>query len=682
MVLGGEGEGGAGWGGVAPALWGEVKRSGDPGRTLRILNKILQDSKEDVTALHCKVVCLIQQGNFKEALHLINNNSKLLTADVIAFEKAYCEYRLNRIDGALKTIESASQQTNKLKELLGQVLYRLERYEDCLAVYRDLIRNSQDDYDEERMTNLSAAYAAVAMWTDSAACDNDFGFAEESYEQCYNMACALLGQGKLLEAMQTLGKAQELCRQSLSEDPDITEDDIQMELATIHCQEAFIHQKLGRHEEALHLYSQVVKSRPSDIGLLAVAANNIVTINKDQNVFDSKKKIKLTLAEGVENKLTKLQLQALSFNRALLCMHTSQVEQCQKMVSSLKNQWPDHPLPPLILAAQYVREKKQEKAIQALEDFCNQHGDSIPEIEFTIAQLYLCQGHFAKACEKLKSIEKFRFCPGIVSALVTLHTHEENIDEAIDILNGAIDWYKKHEPHSTVHLRLMREAAQFKLRHGRQKDAVNDLEQLWRQDPLDVKNLAQLISAYSQVDARKAKELSQHLPAVDATALHVDVDALESPHGLAFVRRKAVRQAATAAAETQKQHVKEQRQGELKKKKKKKGKLPKNCEELTEGGPDPERWLPMRERSYYRGRKKSKKKEGAVGRGTQGATAGAMAELDASKRLASPPASPQPGAASSASEPVPSRQQKLTAAAAAATASKKKAKKKKGKSNW
>ncbi|XP_078455184.1 signal recognition particle subunit SRP72 isoform X2 [Lampetra planeri] len=624
---------------VAPALWGEVKRSGDPGRTLRILNKILQDSKEDVTALHCKVVCLIQQGNFKEALHLINNNSKLLTADVIAFEKAYCEYRLNRIDGALKTIESASQQTNKLKELLGQVLYRLERYEDCLAVYRDLIRNSQDDYDEERMTNLSAAYAAVAMWTDSAACDNDFGFAEESYEQCYNMACALLGQGKLLEAMQTLGKAQELCRQSLSEDPDITEDDIQMELATIHCQEAFIHQKLGRHEEALHLYSQVVKSRPSDIGLLAVAANNIVTINKDQNVFDSKKKIKLTLAEGVENKLTKLQLQALSFNRALLCMHTSQ-------------------------------------------DFCNQHGDSIPEIEFTIAQLYLCQGHFAKACEKLKSIEKFRFCPGIVSALVTLHTHEENIDEAIDILNGAIDWYKKHEPHSTVHLRLMREAAQFKLRHGRQKDAVNDLEQLWRQDPLDVKNLAQLISAYSQVDARKAKELSQHLPAVDATALHVDVDALESPHGLAFVRRKAVRQAATAAAETQKQHVKEQRQGELKKKKKKKGKLPKNCEELTEGGPDPERWLPMRERSYYRGRKKSKKKEGAVGRGTQGATAGAMAELDASKRLASPPASPQPGAASSASEPVPSRQQKLTAAAAAATASKKKAKKKKGKSNW
>lgn len=54
------------------------------------------------------------------------------------------------------------------------------------------------------------------------------------------------------------------------------------------------------------------------------------------------------------------------------------------------------------------------------------------------------------------------------------------------------------------------------------------------------------------------------------------------------------------------------------------GKLPKNCD--PKSTPDPERWLPMRERSYYRGRKKGKKKE-QVGRGTQGATSGASAEL-------------------------------------------------------
>jgi len=40
----------------------------------------------------------------------------------------------------------------------------LERYDDCLAAYRDLIRNSQDEYEEERKTNLSAVVAAQSTW--------------------------------------------------------------------------------------------------------------------------------------------------------------------------------------------------------------------------------------------------------------------------------------------------------------------------------------------------------------------------------------------------------------------------------------------------------------------------------------------------------------------------------------
>lgn len=43
-------------------------------------------------------------------------------SDIIGFEKAYCEYRLNRVESALKTIEGISDQTDKLKELYGQVV--------------------------------------------------------------------------------------------------------------------------------------------------------------------------------------------------------------------------------------------------------------------------------------------------------------------------------------------------------------------------------------------------------------------------------------------------------------------------------------------------------------------------------------------------------------------------------
>lgn len=50
-----------------------------------------------------------------------------------------------------------------------------------------------------------------------------------------------------------------------------------------------------------------------------------VQFPQDQNVFDSKKKVKLTNAEGVEHKLSKKQLQAIEFNKALLAMYTNQV---------------------------------------------------------------------------------------------------------------------------------------------------------------------------------------------------------------------------------------------------------------------------------------------------------------------------------------------------------------------
>ncbi|XP_066852437.1 signal recognition particle subunit SRP72 [Anser cygnoides] len=661
---------------AAAALWSEVNRCGQNGdfaRALKSVNKILQISKDDVTALHCKVVCLIQNGSFKEALSVINTHSKVLSSDVIAFEKAYCEYRLNRIENALKTIQSASQQTDKLKELYGQVLYRLERYDDCLVAYRDLIRNSQDEYEEERKTNLSAVVAAQSTW--ERVMPEDLGLRETTYELCYNSACALIGQGKLNEAMKKLRKAEELCRQSLSEDTDVTEEDIEAELAIIHGQMAYIMQLQGRTEDALQLYNQIIKLKPTDVGLLAVIANNIITINKDQNVFDSKKKVKLTNAEGVEHKLSKKQLQAIEFNKALLAMYTNQADQCRKLSASLQSQSPEHLLPVLIQAAQLCREKQHAKAIGLLQDFAEQHPANAAEIKLTMAQLKIAQGSVTKACMILRSIEELQHKPGMVSALVTMYSHEEDIDSAIEVFTQAIQWYQQFQAKSPVHLSLIREAANFKLKHGRKKEAISDLEELWKQNPKDVHTLAQLISAYSLVDPEKAKVLSKHLPSSDTMSLKVDVDALENSHGATYVRKKAGKL-------TGDNQQKEQGQGEVKKKKKKKkGKLPKNYDPKVT--PDPERWLPMRERSYYRGRKKGKKKD-QVGKGTQGSTTAGSSELDASRTASSPPTSPRPGSAaavSAASNVIPPRHQKP--AGAPATKKKQQQKKKKGgKSGW
>ncbi|XP_030621752.1 signal recognition particle subunit SRP72 isoform X1 [Chanos chanos] len=661
-------------GGSVAALWTEVNRCGQNGdftRALKAVNKILHENKDDVTALHCKVICLIQNGGFKEALNVINTHTKSLNCDVIGFEKAYCEYRLNRVESALKTIEGVSEQSDKLKELYGQVLYRLERFDECKEVYKDLIRNSQDEYEEERKTNLAAVLAAQSTW--EKAQPEDLGLPETTYELCYNAACTLIGQGQLTEAMNKLRQAEELCRMSLAEDSDVTEEDIESELAIIHSQMAYVMQLQGRTEDALQLYNQVIKLKPTDVGLLAVTANNIITINKDQNVFDSKKKVKWTNAAGVEFKLAKKQLQAIEFNKALLAMYTNQAEQCRKLSLTLQTQNPGHPRPALIQAAQLCREKQHTKAIELLQNFSDQHQESASEIKLTMAQLYLIQGHVTKACDILRSIEEFKHKPGMISALVTMYTHEEDIDSAIDVFSQAIQYYQSQQPGSATHLSLVREAANFKLKYGRKKEAISDLEQLWKQNTNDIHTLAQLISAYSLVDTEKAKSLSKHLPSPDTMSFNVDVDELENSHGATNIRKKPVKVVGDNLP-------KEQGQGDIKKKKKKKkSKLPKNYD--PKSSPDPERWLPMRERSYYRGRKKGKKKE-QVGKGTQGATSGASADLDASKTASSPPTSPRPGSGSGqASNVVPPRQQKP--AAPGATRKKPPQKKKKGgKGGW
>uniref|UniRef100_A0AAR2LJ90 Signal recognition particle subunit SRP72 n=1 Tax=Pygocentrus nattereri TaxID=42514 RepID=A0AAR2LJ90_PYGNA len=600
----------AGGAGSLASLWTEVNRcgqNGDFGRALKAVNKILHENKDDVTALHCKIVCLIQNGGFKEALNVINTHTKSLTSDMVGFEKAYCEYRLNRVESALKTIEGISEQTDKLKELYGQVLYRLERYDECEAVYKDLIRNSQDEYEEERKTNLAAVLAARSTWENATA--EDMGLPESTYELCYNAACSLIGRGQLSQALKKLQEAEGQTQCS----------------------------------------------------------------HTDQNVFDSKKKVKLMNAEGVEYKLAKKQLQAIEFNKALLAMYTNQADQCRKLSSTLQSQNPGHPRPVLIQVAQLCREKQHSKAIELLQRFSEEHPESASGIKLTMAQLYLIQGHVTKAGDILRSIEDYKHKQGMVSALVTMYTHEEDLDSAIDVFSQAIQYYQSEQPGSPTHLSLVREAADFKLRYGRKKEAISDLEQLWKQNTKDVHTLAQLISAYSLVDQDKAKALSKHLPSPDTMSFNIDVDELENSHGATYVRKKA-------AKVTGENAPKEQGQGEIKKKKKKKkGKLPKNYD--PKSTPDPERWLPMRERSYYRGRKKGKKKE-QVGRGTQGATSGATAELDASKTASSPPTSPRPGSGTgSASNVVPPRQQKP--AASGATRKKAPQKKKKGgKGGW
>ncbi|XP_077992578.1 signal recognition particle subunit SRP72-like [Glandiceps talaboti] len=625
------------------ALFTDLSRcgqNGDYSRGFKIANRILKESPGDEKAFHCKIVCLILQSEFKQALKTINENPKL-SSDLV-FEKAYCQYRLNQIKQALTTIKTVPNPDIRLKELLGQVLYRLENYQECMNVYRDVIKNTSDDYEEERQTNLSAVIAAAQIWGDTEI--EDLGLEEDTYELCYNKACLLLGHGKIKEAKAKLEKAQELCRESFEDDPDMTEEDIEAELGVIKVQLAYVLQQQGKSDAALKLYNHVVKSRPSDIGLLGVACNNIVTINKDQNVFDSKKKMKSATADGLVHKLTEQQRTTIAFNQCLLLMYTNQSEAFKRLIKTLQTKYPDSDVPYLIETAQLCREKHANKAIQQLQKYVDDHSDVSLRITLLLAQLHLVQGNTGQGCEVLRSIEELQHQPGMVSALVSLYVSLEDIDTCIEILDSAVEYYRKNQSSDKILHALLKENADFKLKHGRSQQAVEMLEDLRSASPGDIRTLAQLISAYAQFNPKKAQELSEELPSIAESSENLDLEKLEnSPYLFGSKHLKKAAKVPEKPETTEKKPV-HQDLIQKKKKKKRRGKLPKSYDAGVD--PDPERWLPRRERSYHKGRKKDKK-GGGVGKGTQGASTSAMAEFDASKP-SSTPSSPRAGTTTSA----------------------------------
>ncbi|XP_062518352.1 signal recognition particle subunit SRP72-like [Corticium candelabrum] len=655
-------------------------KKGDYAKGFKIASQILGKSPDDAAAFHCKIVCLVQQSKFKDVLQLLKSHRK--HSEELCLEKAYCHYRLNNLQEAKRLLESMTNRTSVHNELLGQVLYRLENYDSSLGFYKDLIRHSQDEYGDERRANMSAALVGQLSvspdhWEENVASQ----LSTDTYELCYNRACMLLYQQHHTAAEEMLQKAEDLCRKSLQDDPDVVEEDIEEELAVIRVQRGYALQLQGKLDAATKLYAHVLKSKPDDISVAAVASNNSISINKDHDIFDSTKKVKALSSDNLQPKLTHLQKRCMLLNRCLLLLYTNQVDQLNRLIWKLDQ---STELPVLLRASQAYRDRRIRDAMQILEEYVRQHPDSAMKAQLTLAQIQLAQGLVEEACFVLRSLTSLQHSLGMVSTLVALYQVVNRIDKAKEVIKEAVNFWrerKTEEKSSSYFLELLQRYSLFLLRYSGAKEAAVVLEELRKEKPNDLHVVAQLISAYSQFDAKQAEKLSSSLPALDAEKSLVDVDSLEdSPAGFRQTRRAAV--AAASKAQPDKSGLPVPKLKEKKKRKKKKGKLPKNYNPDVD--PDPERWLPVRERSYAR--KKHKKTTGTVGKGTQGAapesprtSADSTAKSEASPRAPAASASGTATAAAVSSRTPQQHQAQQPAGKAAQQAKKKQAKKKKGK---
>lgn len=573
---------------------------------------VLSIAPEESKAAKCKAVSLIQLSKFDEALKFIE---KCQSVQELIFEKAYCEYRLNRPQDSFKTIESAkiNPLPPSLKELKAQVLYRLEQFDECFNLYRDIVKNSTDDYEEERTTNLSAVVAnLVSQGTDKKMPD----FRENTYELLYNSGVALSGSGNYSDAEKKLKASEKMCREFLEEDETMTEEDIENELAIIRVQLAYCLQMQGRSKEASVIYAETLKNKPSDPALIAVASNNSVVINKDQNVFDSKKKIRAAMVDAVEHKLNSRQKKSIAVNNCILALFTNQVDLPQ-VVNKLVARYPDLEFQAsLIHACQYVKDKKYKEAVEVLEKYVKKNPKLSFDINFALIQLHLMSNNKSKAIEVLQSLDSDRkFSPGVVSALVSLYLGNNDKQAASEVLKNAVDWYKKNKTTTGDLTGMWRQAADFHLRGGEADTAAKSLEELLRSNPSDMKILAQLVIAYAQFDPKKAQEASKKLPALETLTTQSEIDELEATNWMMIakaVKKKPIK--SDQSPGTPSSEIAQKKN----KKRKRKNKLPKNYDPNAK--PDPERWLPKQERTGYRKKKDRRVKE--VMKGSQGMASG------------------------------------------------------------
>lgn len=108
--------------------------------------------------------------------------------------------------------------------------------------------------------------------------------------------------------------------------------------------------------------------RPTDLAIIAVASNNLAVLNRDQNLFDSRKRIKAATAPETEPKLNAFQKKIVQVNEALLAIYTGQNDTARRILDKMvqKTEDTDDTIP-LAKVSLLMREKKLSEATELLQ---------------------------------------------------------------------------------------------------------------------------------------------------------------------------------------------------------------------------------------------------------------------------------------------------------------------------
>ncbi|EME45314.1 hypothetical protein DOTSEDRAFT_71142 [Dothistroma septosporum NZE10] len=581
---------------------------------LEAANAALKQSKSDLEAHHVKVVALLKLDRFEDALTAFETAGDKLTARA-RLEHCYALYKCGK---PAEAAELAQQNADRgLQHVEAQARYRSEDFARAAELYKQLASSPAEDAEADLRINTGAVDAQLEWSGRGILVQKKKPGREdlEAFETAYNAACGSIARGELGQGEVLLKRAKDLC----SSLEDLSAEERQAELVPITVQQVYVLSRLGRSEEAETLACEIETAAISDLSTRHIARVNDVAARPANNQFLAQRLVVKDLESLKFDYPFEFQSAILKRNRyASELQSLKYAGTASSTAASLS-----YPLMPntdasynslsAINAAAHAKCQTGKEALKHILPLLERRPNDIGLI-LTISQLYVLTGNLGSAItllgEFLARLEQsgssaeqdVRFAPGLVGAMVSLYNQQGRKGSSRnELAKAATHWRRemKERPSGWVHLFKASGSALLESQEAEHLQLARGIfEELHGLDKNDRYAAAGLLAAAPETTS---KDQLASLTPIDRLVGNIDVDALERA-GIALPP------SITTTTPSRKRPAED-----IKPKKAKKirpSRMPKDFDPNKK--PDPERWLPLKDRSTYRPKGKKAKARQAL----------------------------------------------------------------------
>ncbi|KAI9876661.1 MAG: Signal recognition particle core component [Pleopsidium flavum] len=593
----------------------------DHEEVLKACNSTLKKSKTDLEAQHVKIVALLKLDRYDDALRVIEDGGDKLK-ERIPLEQAYVQYKLGNYVEAERIVNAAGGERG-IRQVGAQTSYRLEKFSQAADVYKELARSAAANGSEENDLRInSSALDAQLEWSGQghlAQKQKPSREDMEAFETAYNAACGSIARGELGQGEVLLKRAKDLCNAL----DDLSETEKRAESLPISVQQLFVLCRLGKTEEAETLATEITIRDIPDLSTKTVAKiNALVHSHQSSNPYLSFRLFHSTPDLPMTDKLFDFQesirrrnqytIDLLALKYEGVVASTSKFLQQQQLptTSAISNTIS------VLHAAAHAKNQQGKAGVKQILSLLEKRPYDVGLL-LTIIQLYMLTGNHASAVHVLEAFLKrldestaatdgdVRFAPGLLAVLVSLYALQgRKAHTKSELARAASYWRHKSKPPRS----LLRAAGALLLESPSPEDlteAGEIFDSLHEQEPNDRFVTAGFVASHATTSPSKVQPEVDKLTSTNRLISGIDAAALEEagvPHAPSAPQADTNRKrAAEDAAKPIKKRVRKSR-------------LPKDSDPSKPA--DPERWMPLRDRSTYRPKgKKGRQKASALTQG-------------------------------------------------------------------